>query len=172
MTRAFTQPWGDNPDKPSLALLGEVLPHLIDPNAPFERHPGRIMDVPVDAVCSAPWSVGRLARCRELLAAGKVAPPVDLTEVRVGREVFYLLTDGNHRTEAARLAGHETIRAEVDCTVTVGRHIFSRDTYGEGLWRPHAKRAGEMIHIGWEVNYSADEWRALKWLVAKQKEMK
>lgn len=168
MTHDLAPTWGDNPDRPQLALIGEVLPHLIDVAAPFDRHPNLVVQVPVAAVCSVVWSEGRFARCQELLAAGRVPPPIAVSAVRVGNEVFYLVTDGNHRTEAARAAGQPTIRAALDCTTTVGHHVFSRDSYGEGLWRP--RKDGTLLHVAWQSNFSPPEWRALKWLVGKQKE--
>jgi hypothetical protein len=65
----------------------------------FVRHidPARVL--------AEPWSPGRLTQCRKLLAAGELAPAITVVGWRLGRHVFYGVTDGMHRTVAHREAG-------------------------------------------------------------------
>ena len=75
---------------------------------------------------------GRFADCKKKLAAGKRAPEIVVTRAIVGDDAFYLVEDGNHRTEAARQLGKKTILACVTCTYTIQLMKFA--LWKDCLW--------------------------------------
>jgi hypothetical protein len=84
-------------------------------------------------VLAEAWNADRLARCRELLAAGEQAPAISVVGFRINRRgTLYDVSDGNHRTIAAREAGR-TIRARISgyYAIVPAAHVLWRDH----LWR-------------------------------------
>jgi hypothetical protein len=84
-------------------------------------------------VLAEAWNADRLARCRELLAAGEQAPAISVVGFRIGgRGLLYDASDGMHRTIAAREAGR-TIRARISgyYAIVPAAHVLWRDH----LWR-------------------------------------
>jgi hypothetical protein len=58
-------------------------------------------------VLAEAWHAGRLARCRERLAAGEQAPAIAVVGFRIGRLALYDVSDGLHRAVAHREAGRK-----------------------------------------------------------------
>jgi uncharacterized ParB-like nuclease family protein len=79
------------------------------------------------------WHTGRLADCRERLAAGEQAPAISVVGFRIGRSaVLYDVADGMHRTIAHREAGQK-IKARIS-----GYHRIEPSRYV--LWQDHLWR--------------------------------
>ena len=79
------------------------------------------------------WHKGRLADCRERLAAGEQAPAISVVGFRIGRgAVLYDVSDGMHRTIAHREAGRK-IKARIS-----GYYRIEPSRYV--LWRGHLWR--------------------------------
>jgi hypothetical protein len=70
--------------------------------------------VPTHRILSHVWQLPRLTRIFEGYTAGTKPPPVWLQEIRFGTEKFYLVADGNHRVEAARIREEAVINAEIE----------------------------------------------------------
>lgn len=89
-------------------------------------------------VLAEAWSAGRLARCRERLAAGEQAPAISVVGFRIGRsEVLHDVSDGRHRTVAHREAGRK-IKARIS-----GYHRIEPTHHGlwrDRLWRQEGDR--------------------------------
>ena len=84
-------------------------------------------------VLAEAWAPHRLTRCRERLAAGEQAPPINVIGFRLGpRLVLYGVSDGMHRTVAHREAG-KTIKARIG-----GYHPIEPERFV--LWRDHLWR--------------------------------
>lgn len=65
-------------------------------------------------VLAQAWSKSRLGSACLRLNEGIQADPIDVTGIQFpGLPTYYVVTDGMHRTVAARLAGKLTIRADV-----------------------------------------------------------
>ncbi len=125
---------------PATRLLGfraEVMARLLPALADLEsaKSLGYVAAVAVDRVAAYAWHEGRLARCRQHLAAGEKAPPVHLSRYWLHGQAFYTVSDGMHRTVAAREAGRQRIRAKIggECWCTPEQHWLSRST--GRLWR-------------------------------------
>jgi uncharacterized ParB-like nuclease family protein len=73
------------------------------------KHPHAI---PIARVLSEAWSVGLLERSSEQLVDGEKAPPIPVVRYRLRGRSWYGVSDGNHRTEAARRAGRTHMRAD------------------------------------------------------------
>ena len=73
----------------------------------------RVVAVSVVRVLAVAWNPGRLARCKQRLAAGERAPALHVSRYWLHGEPWYLLSDGNHRAVAAREAGLTRIRARI-----------------------------------------------------------
>lgn len=69
-------------------------------------------DIPVDRVVSCANHRDDGGRAIKLMRSGE-ANPISVSEVWIGSKVYYVPGDGNHRTEAARALGIESIRAKV-----------------------------------------------------------
>lgn len=69
-------------------------------------------DIPVDRVVSCANHRDDGGRAIKLMQSGEVNP-ISVSEVWVGSNVYYVPGDGNHRAEAARALGIESIRAKV-----------------------------------------------------------
>ncbi len=87
-------------------------------------------------VLAEPWSPPRLTDCRELLAAGDDAPAIDVVSYQLGKNaVLYGVTDGMHRTTAAREAGRQ-VRAKIEgyWRVEPARYVL----WHKSLWKREA----------------------------------
>lgn len=97
-----------------------VLTKVDERNEVRERADGRRMgllrSVPVQAIFATAWHPGRLEQCRSLLAEGKRPPPIKVVGLRRldRRQTMFVVSDGMHRTVAARKAGKKLIRAEIE----------------------------------------------------------
>lgn len=103
---------------PATRLLGlrpEIMAALLPAIAALEdsRTLGHVAAVTVDRVAAYAWNEGRLERCRRLLAEGERAPAVHLSRYWLHGLAFYTVSDGMHRTVAAREAGRQRIRARI-----------------------------------------------------------
>jgi hypothetical protein len=93
-----------------------------------------VRSVSVDSVLAQAWNPSRLERCRRLLQEGSKAPAISVVGLRLKRPngkttTLYAVSDGMHRTTAAREAGRRTIRAVISgwyvCDPT--RYLIWRD---------------------------------------------
>ncbi len=69
--------------------------------------------IPVEQVLVAPWHAGRLVECVEKLQAGENPPAIVVVGIQLGEKLYYSISDGNHRTLAARICGRIKIKAEI-----------------------------------------------------------
>lgn len=94
--------------------------------------PEKVTRIPAKAVLHRAWMPTRLQHARQAIASGVVLPPIDVHRVKVGRRVWYVLSDGNHRTAATLEAGKKTIRARVagEMTIPAGTFVL----HESGLW--------------------------------------
>jgi hypothetical protein len=85
-------------------------------------------------ILARPWNPFRLARCRRMLAAGDIAPPIDVVGYRLGKGVaIYDCEDGIHRSTAAREAGRK-VKARITGYYQLRPQALV--LYKEFLWRP------------------------------------
>jgi hypothetical protein len=106
-----------------LALLHEPgYPELIEPlawtiqtlsRACNQQPTNRVVRAPTNRVFSHIWQTGRVAGIFEKLQQGTTPPPVSLYLVWFRRERFYLVEDGNHRCETAKMRDVATIPARI-----------------------------------------------------------
>lgn len=106
-----------------LALLQKPgYPELIEPLAWTiqtlsrscnQRPTNRVVHVPTNCVLSHIWQTGRVARIFEKLQQGTTPPPASLYLVWFRREKFYLVEDGNHRCETAKMRDVAKIPARI-----------------------------------------------------------
>ena len=100
------------------AVLSDVCVLLADIHAALilTRRP---VSISVARVLAWAWNPGRLERCRQKLAEGEKAPPIHVNRYRLNGLTWYVVSDGRHRTVAAREAGRARITAvvgsETDC---------------------------------------------------------
>lgn len=86
------------------------------------------------------WSQYRLQRSREKLAEGGKAPRIEVSRYWLYGESYYVISDGNHRTIAAREAGKRVlayINSESWCRPA--DFYFSKGC----IWRKH--------DVGWYI---------------------
>lgn len=84
------------------------------PTGPDVYKVGIVRRVLISSVLAKPWNMGRLERCRRQLAEGTPPPPIKVVGLRrQGFKTLYSVSDGMHRTSAAKEAGHRTIKAEI-----------------------------------------------------------
>ncbi len=97
----------------------------------------RIEPIPVERVLSEAWDPDRLRWSQELLAEGRTAPPVVVMRYDLPDREWYGLSDGNHRTEAARAAGLASVAARVDGAYAIDLECYRLrlEVEGERLWR-------------------------------------
>lgn len=87
------------------------------------------------------WNEGRLKRALRLYGEGKRPKPIDVTGYLINAKVYYIPSDGNHRTLAYRQLGIEKIKAEISSIVTVEsyNHLIQKFCYANNpryeLWR-------------------------------------
>jgi len=125
---------------PAYALLGlpaEVLAALLPALADLDtcQSLNHVAAVAVDRVAAVAWNERRLEHCRRLLAAGEKAPPVHLSRYWLHGQALYTVSDGNHRTVAAREAGRQRIRARIggECWCAPEQHWL--EVAAGRLWR-------------------------------------
>lgn len=149
---------------PERADLADVLPYLygnLDTDWTSNPDADRAVAIPVSKVLNVPWNEGRLQRAVEGLAAGVRFPPIDVTRVVAGRRVFYQVSDGMHRTEAHRLAGRKTIRAEVSGTMVCPLKSFHLGAAYLAQYTPQLTRVAVWVH-----DLTPQNVAALRWLLA------
>jgi hypothetical protein len=117
-----------------------------------------IVRVPTNRILSHVWQFPRLTRVFEGYAAGTKPPPVWLQEIRFGTEKFYLVADGNHRAEAARIREEAFIHAEIEEVSCFNPHDWILVKTGA-----RNRLTGEIRSLG------ADQHAAARWLGVKSK---
>jgi len=126
--------------KPATRLLSfrpEVLTRVLGAVTNHERSRtlGHTAAVSVDRVMAWAWKPARLHRCAERLAAGERAPAVHLSRYWLHGEAWYTVSDGHHRTIAARQAGLRRIRAKIGGESWCEPERCWLDTTSGRLWR-------------------------------------
>lgn len=82
-----------------------------------------VISVPVDRVLSNIWMMVRVANIFEKSTQGTRPLPVSLSRVHFKNENFYIVEDGHHRCETAKMKGQKTVRAEI----SEERHFVPQD---------------------------------------------
>lgn len=127
------------------AILRDVLVAIAD-------HDGwqdidRTQAVSIRRVLASAWDPGRLERAVERLAAGERAPAIHATRYWLTGEGWYIPSDGNHRTVAAREAGKRTIRCRITGEVVCEPDACYLDVATGRLWR-HTGHGGSTARPG------------------------
>lgn len=134
-------------------LSGPVVQVLRRLSRRTKIHPGnRARNVPVDRILSWVWQPVRVARNCELSATGSKPPPIDAVEVRLGRQKFFFILDGHHRTEVCKMRQEPKILAKVKQVL-----IFEARK-----WK--ISRSGARDVVGHYVKLGPDEVAAARWL--------
>ncbi len=115
----------------------------------------RAVRVPVKRVLSHAWQPVRIARLFEPKRGRKI-PPVTLWEVRFRGEHFYLVADGHHRCEVAKMRGEEHVLAVIEDV----RHFVPDD------WAPapggfRHRRKGTLQAVAADLR-AAGRWLGIK----------
>ena len=115
------------------AILRDVLVAIAD-------HDGwqdidRTQAVSIRRVLATAWAPYRLERSAARLAAGERAPAINATRYILNGEGWYIPSDGNHRTVAAREAGKRTIRCRIAGEVVCEPDACYLDVATGRLWR-------------------------------------
>ena len=118
------------------AVLSDVLVLLADLDD-ARILPRRTVSIAVERVLAWSWNPGRLERCQRLLAEGEKAPPIHVNRYRVNGLTWYVVSDGRHRTVAAREAGRQRIAAIVGSETECHPHRYRLDVAGRRLWQQH-----------------------------------
>lgn len=106
----------------------------------------RVRSIDPWRVCTKAWHSGRLQECKRRLLAGENAPPIWVSRYWLTGEAVYVLSDGHHRTMAARFYAKDRIAAlivwecEVDATHLVLSYSDAWDYEDVG----RGKRMGEI----------------------------
>lgn len=126
-------------DHAHVGLCAEIGPFTVDDFADAIRFiynggstERRICEVDPRFVLAQAWQVNRLEDAQRRISQGVAEHPIQLSGIRFpGLPELYSVTDGMHRTVAARLAGRTTIHAVVDGywladphTVCIRRHTL------------------------------------------------
>lgn len=116
----------------------------------------KIVRVPTERILSHVWRLPRLTRIFEGYAAGTKPPPVWLQEIQFGTEKFYLVDDGNHRAEAARIREEVSTRAEIKAV-----YCFNPEDW-------ILVKAGARNRLTGKIqSLEADQYAAARWLGVK-----
>ena len=91
--------------------------------------------IATDRVLAAAWNDYRLQRAIQRLADGEKAPPIHVSRYWLYGEAYYILSDGNHRTIAARNAGRKYITARISGETTSHLHDCYLEVLSGRLWR-------------------------------------
>lgn len=118
---------------PQLNVIVDLLHLLSDPDDAriLSRRP---ISVPIHRILAMAWNSARLADCAMRLATGDTAPPILLSRYRLHGQNWYIVSDGHHRTIAARNAGRKRIRAIVGAETPCKPELYWIDDRG-ALWR-------------------------------------
>lgn len=96
--------------------------------------PKRTVQIAVARVLAWSWHERRLERCKHLLTEGGKAPPIHVSRYTVKGQTWYVVSDGRHRTVAAREAGRTRISAVVGSEATCHPERYRLDVAGQRLW--------------------------------------
>ena len=97
----------------------------------------RTVSIAIDRVLAWSWNPGRLERCQQKLAEGEKAPPIHVNRYRLNGLTWYVVSDGRHRTVAAREAGRARIAAVVGSETDCHPERYRLDVAGRRLWQEH-----------------------------------
>lgn len=116
--------------------------------------------ISVDRVLANAWNEGRLKRASQLLAEGHKAPPIHVNRLIWRGEAFYIVTDGNHRTVAARLASQERITARLygEATCIPDLHFLLPNEHTLVRYSHNARSGKHMykrVSHNWDANMYA-----------------
>jgi uncharacterized ParB-like nuclease family protein len=114
-------------------LMATLLPALSELDD--SRVLGHVRSISVAKVMAWAWHPGRLERCKARLAAGERPPAIEVGRYWLQGESYYLVSDGHHRTVAAREAGCSRIRARIGSENWCRPEICWLDQ--TILWREH-----------------------------------
>lgn len=103
--------------------------------------------IKVARVVAVAWNLGRLEDCRSRLRAGEKPPAINVSRYRISKKIFYTLSDGNHRTIAARETGHSTIKAQVEGECTVEINQFMLEPAEGRLWMQVQGQPGTQVMV-------------------------
>jgi hypothetical protein len=120
----------------SPSVLSDVLVLLADQDD-ARILPRRPVNIAVERVLAWSWNPGRLERCQRLLAEGEKAPPIHVNRYRLNGLTWYVVSDGRHRTVAAREAGRRRIAAVVGSETECHPGRYRLDVAGRRLWQQH-----------------------------------
>ena len=120
----------------SPSVLSDVLVMLADLDD-ARILPRRTVSIAIDRVLAWSWNPGRLERCHRLLAEGEKAPPIHVNRYRMSGLTWYVVSDGRHRTVAAREAGRTRIAAVVGSETDCHPERYRLDVAGRRLWQEH-----------------------------------
>ena len=120
----------------SPSVLSDVLVLLADLDD-ARSLPRRTVSIAVERVLAWSWNPGRLERCQRLLAEGEKAPPIHVNRYRLNGLTWYVVSDGRHRTVAAREAGRQRIAAVVGSETDCHPGRYRLDVAGRRLWQQH-----------------------------------
>lgn len=99
--------------------------------------PRRTVSIAVDRVLAWSWNPGRLERCKQKLAEGEKPPPIHVNRYRLNGLIWYVVSDGRHRTVAAKEAGRTRIAAVVGSETDCHPGRYRLDCAGRRLWQEH-----------------------------------
>ena len=97
----------------------------------------RTVSIAVERVLAWSWNPGRLERCQQKLAEGEKAPPIHVNRYRLNGLTWYVVSDGRHRTVAAREAGRTRIAAVVGSETHCHPERYRLDCADRRLWQEH-----------------------------------
>lgn len=99
--------------------------------------PRRTVRIAVDRVLAWSWNPSRLERCRQKLAEGEKAPPIHVNRYRLNGLTWYVVSDGRHRTVAAREAGRTRIAAVVGSETNCHPDRYQLEIEDRLLWQKY-----------------------------------
>lgn len=128
-----------------------------------------------DCVLSETWAPDRLSDVLSALDSSIELPPILVSEAFWQGTAFYLLMDGNHRTEGAKLRGHSRISAQIcgsgNC-ITDGCLVTGLTLYRDGIEQVHDLSSIEiklLRALGVEFHWSLSRWLRDSWTVCREK---
>ena len=113
----------------SPSVLSDVLVMLADLDD-ARILPRRTVSIAIDRVLAWSWNPGRLERCQQ-------KPPIHVNRYRLNGLTWYVVSDGRHRTVAAREAGRTRIAAVVGSETDCHPERYRLDVAGRRLWQEH-----------------------------------
>lgn len=116
-------------------------PHLLCQVLPLISHITDVIiinktkQIKTKLVLAQLWHDGRMQDCRERILRGEKAPVIHVSGYILNEQLWYIPSDGNHRTLAAQEAGRRMITARVECMTeckpekyTLASHVLWRLT--------------------------------------------